>query len=236
MIQRAHSVKTGDISSALALDHGDVASEVAKIVVVGGATRMPFILEQIRVTWDVDLVDESLIDPVTAVASGAALAAIRGSGMSQVVERLPFNIELQSNNSSSKVLYTAYSPTVDHQTLRTQPKLSPYNKVFSIAEDDADLRICLVDPEEGVFKKIDLATLFARLNGGTFMLSIDEFGTILVKDQERSYRAAVEISNPVRHDLQVEAQRHFDERQEQLAVEERERLARQLGRNPHLYG
>jgi hypothetical protein len=102
--------------------------------------------------------------------------------------------------------------------------------VFSIAEDDADFRICLVDPEEGVFQVNDLA----RLNGRTFMLSIDEFGTILVKDQERSYHAAVEIPNPVRHDLQVEAQRKFDVRKEQLVVEERERLARQLRRNPHL--
>jgi molecular chaperone DnaK (HSP70) len=174
VVRRAYAVQTGDIKSALSINHDDLPDKVDAIVVVGGATRMPFILDEIRNSWEVDLVDERLIDPVTAVASGAALAAIPDGGMSYVVDRLPFTIELQSNNNSSKVLYTAYSPTVRHETLTSQPKLSPYNAVFRIEEDDADLRICLVDPEDESFREHDLS----KLNSGTFMLSIDEFGTI----------------------------------------------------------
>ncbi len=64
------------------------------------------------------------------------------------------------------------------------------------------------------------------------MLSIEEFSTILVKDQERSYNVAVEIPNPAWHDLQVEAQRHFAAKEKQLAVEQREWVGSPAGKKP----
>jgi hypothetical protein len=211
--------------SVLRLDHDDIRSRVDKILLVGGATRMPIVRSRLTSLWGEDkLVSETVAKPVEAGAIGGAW---QQEEVSTVVDRLPFSVELRRIGGGEE-LYRAFQPTVFYRTLGMNPHIEQFRSHrLRLPADANDVVFVLRNADGHVLAKHAAPD---ALPDGCW-LEIDVFGRCVLKGQSG---IVMQLQNPYQHPQQVQLwERNERERQRREAAE-RERANEQLYRNVFL--
>lgn len=209
--------------SVLKLGHQDLRENVNKVLIVGGATRMPLIRQRLASLWGADkLVSEDVVKPVEASSIGAAW---QQEEVRAIIDRLPFSIIL-CYDAGELELYTAFKPTVKYRTLTANPSITPFRSAcFSLPSSCKEAVVVLRGADGDVMEKHPVGNI---LRGRCF-LEIDAFGRCVIKND---LGALMEVPNPSQHPLQKESWEQVEAERQRKEKEERERTQRYLTRLP----
>ncbi|MGB2798779.1 MAG: Hsp70 family protein, partial [Dehalococcoidia bacterium] len=190
-----HDRNSGRISGPVTkLEHQDLKDMVDRVLVVGGATRMPFVRQAIASLWGEDkFASDEVVKPIEACSVGAAW---QQEETNRIVDRLPFSINAQWG-SEGLTLYRAFEEIVVYRTLG-QTSISPFqSRRFSLPKDCRTIEVVYETPDG----KIDTVKPLQLRGPGPYQLRIDMFARCVLRD---GLGNEYELSIPCQHRLQKE--------------------------------
>jgi molecular chaperone DnaK (HSP70) len=211
--------------SVLQLGHEDLRESVRRVLVVGGASKMPFIRQRLTSLWGAEkLVPEDVIPSVEAASQGAAW---QEDEIGAIVDRLPFSIILRWDGGEHE-LYRAFTPIVSYEILTTSPKITPFtSNSLSLPSSCKEAVIVLRNAEEEPMCTYPLS----EVPRGKSHLEIDMFGHCMLKND---LGTTIEFSNPSQHPIQRKALERLKEEERDREEERRQRSHEMLHRPPFL--
>lgn len=209
--------------SVMKLEHEDLSQFVTRILLVGGATRMPIIKRTLISKWGENkIMPEKVVKPIEACSVGAAW---QEKSMSAIVDRLPFSIVARWDSGESK-LYEAFTPTVTYKTITSTPSINPYrSERFSLPAGCKEISIVYESPDG----EAEVIQLLRDLPLGPYSLEVDLFGRFLLRD---GLGTAHELPNRLQHPVQREMWEQIEAEARREEDEQRQRLHRILHRRP----
>ena len=210
--------------SVLNLRHQDLKKNVNRVLIVGGATRMPLIRQCLASLWDTHkLISEDVVKPVEASSIGAAW---QQEEVRAIVDRLPFSVIL-CYDASELELYPAFTPTVSYKTLTASPSINPFRSApFTLPSSCREVVIVLRNTDGDIIEKHPLS----NIPRGRCLLEIDAFGRCVIKTDLGT--PIEQLPNPFQHPLQKELWERVEEERQKKEEEKREQIDRYLKRLP----
>ncbi|MBI2907745.1 MAG: Hsp70 family protein [Chloroflexi bacterium] len=197
--------------SVLRVGDEDIRRHSPKILIVGGATKMPLIRQRLGELWDEEnVITEDVIKPVEAASIGAAWHHERKSA---IVDRLPFSVVLRRHGCEPIELYQAFRPTVQYRT--SDFSIKPFTE--SVPASCEEAAIVLKNADGGEFQESLLKRIPVNCT-----LQIDAFGRCVLMEGQHELQ---EIHNPYQHDAQKELWGRQEEKKRRQEEEEKKRLA-----------
>lgn len=218
---------SGRVSNyVLGLGHSDIKERVQKILVVGGATRMPLVREHLASVWGQHkLISENVVQPVEATSIGAAW---QQDVIGKIVDRLPFSIAV-SSDAGEQELYRAFEPIVRFRgTTTLSSSIDPFmSDPLLVPAGCKDATVVLRNADGEIMQKCQLSDIS---QAGCY-LEIDMFGRCVIKTGSDVVK---EISHPFRHPIQIKLCKRMEEERQQGKVKEQTRARKMLYRSPFL--
>lgn len=217
---------TGALSGpVLKLGHEDIMSNITRVLVVGGATKMPLIRRQLEALWGPEkLLPEIVIEPVDAAAMGGAW---QQEEVGTIVDRLPFSIVMRTS-LGDQVLYSAYAPTVRYYTLGLDQRVVPFrSEPLRLPDGNGPVAIELQAPDGQVVWSHAVAQ---PLSAGCF-LEIDGYGYCSLRTRSKRI---LDLPNPAQHRLQRELWERSEADRKQREEETLKRGREEMTKSPFL--